>query len=182
MASTIPRPTAGVCSWELPAKHPPSLSPVFTSGGKRKDTNTTPTPRRILDSGPTLAAAMARSTPPGRQKFSGHCTMKSLGLIVTVSPPHRFRRPPNGDPIEHRLFKPDQQELDSRAPLQTVIEGPEVHPHHHSYHRLESDCSLDTTYYPIGVKVSKQDPRATFHQEETLKVLPKWNYTISPKM
>ena len=57
-----------------PTKHPPSLSPVFASGGKRKDTNTTPTPA-ASSFWPILAAVMARSAPPGSKRFSGHCAM-----------------------------------------------------------------------------------------------------------
>ena len=34
MASTIPRPTAAVYSWELPTKLPHSPSPAFAGGGR----------------------------------------------------------------------------------------------------------------------------------------------------
>jgi hypothetical protein len=71
MASTTPRPTAAVCFWELPTKHPPSLSLVFASGGKRKDTGTTPNPAPS-SFWPILAAVMARSVAPGSRRFSAN--------------------------------------------------------------------------------------------------------------
>jgi hypothetical protein len=45
---------------------------------------------------------------------------------------------------------------------------------------LKVTARLDTTYYPIGVKVSKQDLAQLSIKKK--RVLPKWNYTISPKM
>jgi len=38
---------------------------------------------------------------------------------------------------------------------------------------------LDTTYYPTGVKVSKQEIEQLSIRQK--RVLPKWNYTISPR-
>ena len=43
-----------------------------------------------------------------------------------------------------------------------------------------TNATLDTTDYPIGVKVSKQDLAQLSIKKK--RVLPKWNYTISPKM
>lgn len=39
---------------------------------------------------------------------------------------------------------------------------------------------LDTAYYPIGVKPSKQELAPTAGQPK--RVLPKWNYSISPRV
>ena len=45
---------------------------------------------------------------------------------------------------------------------------------------LKVTARLDTTYYPIGVTVSKQDLAQLSIKKK--RVLPKWNYTIPPKM
>jgi len=45
---------------------------------------------------------------------------------------------------------------------------------------LKVTARLDTTYYPSGVKVSKHDLAQLSIQQK--RVLPKWNYTISPRM
>jgi hypothetical protein len=45
---------------------------------------------------------------------------------------------------------------------------------------LKVTASPDPTYYPTGVKVSKQDLEQLSIKKK--RVLPKWNYTISPKM
>jgi hypothetical protein len=39
---------------------------------------------------------------------------------------------------------------------------------------------LDTTYYPAGTKVSKQELSQLSIRQK--RVLPKWNYTISPQV
>jgi len=49
-------------------------SPVCASGGKPKVTSATPNPATSL-SWPILAAAMARSVPPGSKRLSGSCAM-----------------------------------------------------------------------------------------------------------
>jgi hypothetical protein len=45
---------------------------------------------------------------------------------------------------------------------------------------LKVTAHLDTTDYPTGVKVSKRDLAQLSIRQR--RVLPKWNYTISPKM
>ena len=45
---------------------------------------------------------------------------------------------------------------------------------------LKVTARLDTTYYPTGVKVSKRDLAQLSIRQK--RVLPKWNYTISPQM
>jgi hypothetical protein len=44
---------------------------------------------------------------------------------------------------------------------------------------LKVTARLDTTYYPTGVKVSKQEIEQLSIRQK--RVLPKWNYTISPR-
>jgi hypothetical protein len=43
---------------------------------------------------------------------------------------------------------------------------------------LKVTARLDTTYYPTGVKVSKQEIAQLSIRPK--RVLPNWNYTISP--
>jgi hypothetical protein len=45
---------------------------------------------------------------------------------------------------------------------------------------LKVTAQLDTTYYPTGVKPSKAELSQL--SIRTKRVLPKWNYTISPQM
>jgi hypothetical protein len=45
---------------------------------------------------------------------------------------------------------------------------------------LKVAARLDTTYYPTGVKVSKQELAQLSMRQK--RVLPKWNYTISRQM
>ena len=45
---------------------------------------------------------------------------------------------------------------------------------------LKVTARLDTTYYPTGVKVSKRDLAQLSIRQK--RVLPKWNYTISPQI
>ncbi len=45
---------------------------------------------------------------------------------------------------------------------------------------LKVTAHLDTADYPIGVKVSQQELAELSIQPK--RVLPKWNYTISPQM
>jgi hypothetical protein len=175
MASTTPRPTAAVCFWELPTKHPPSLSLVFASGGKRKDTGTTPNPAPS-SFWPILAAVMARSVAPGSRRFSGSFAMAFGTHRHRLSLP--FRRL-QMEPHRASFVQPDQQELGSRASGQ-LREGSEVYPHHHNHYRLKSDCWPRSHLLSDGRQSLKTGSRTTLHQEE--RVLPKWNYTISPKM
>jgi hypothetical protein len=73
----------------------------------------------------------------------------------------------------------DQQELGSRA-LEQLCEGPEVYPHTTTTTGLKVTAHLDTTFYPTGVKVPKHDLAQLSIRKK--RVLPKWNYTISPQM
>jgi hypothetical protein len=45
---------------------------------------------------------------------------------------------------------------------------------------LKVTAHLDTTFYPTGVKVSKDEIAQLSIKKK--RALPKWNYTISPKM
>jgi hypothetical protein len=83
------------------------------------------------------------------------------------------------EPHRASFVQPDQQELGSRASGQ-LREGSEVYPDHHNYHRLESDCSPGHHLLPDWRQVSKQDLEQLSIKKK--RVLPKWNYTISPKM
>ena len=84
------------------------------------------------------------------------------------------------EPHRASLVQPDQPELGSRAAGQ-LRESPEVYPHHHNHYRLESNCaSRYHLHYPTGVKVSKQELAQLSIRQK--RVLPKWNYTISPQM
>ena len=45
---------------------------------------------------------------------------------------------------------------------------------------LKVTARLDTTHYPTGIKISKQELAQLSIRKK--RVLPKWNYTISPQM
>jgi len=45
---------------------------------------------------------------------------------------------------------------------------------------LKVTAHLDTTFYPTGVKVPKHELAQLSIRKK--RVLPKWNYTISPQM
>jgi hypothetical protein len=100
-----------------------------------------------------------------------------LGLHVTVS--HYPSGASKWNPIEHRLF--------SQISKNWAAEPPDSYEKALKFIRttkttsgLKVTAQLDTTFYPTGVKPSK----AAIDQLSirSKRVLPKWNYTISPKM
>ena len=100
-----------------------------------------------------------------------------LGLSITVS--HYPSGASKWNPIEHRLFSQisrnwQAEPLDSYAKALKFIRTTTTTT------GLKVTARLDTTYYPTGVKVSKRDLAQLSIRQK--RVLPKWNYTISPQM
>jgi hypothetical protein len=100
-----------------------------------------------------------------------------LGLIVTVS--HYPSGASKWNPIEHRLFSQISRNW-AAEPLDSYQKALKFIRTTTTTTALKVTARLDTTYYPIGVTVSKQDLAQLSIKKK--RVLPKWNYTISPKM
>jgi Rhodopirellula transposase DDE domain len=87
-----------------------------------------------------------------------------LGLRVTVSPY------PSGaskwNPIEHRLFQPDQQELGSRTTGQ-LRKSPQIHQNHHNYYRIKSDRTTGYHLLPNWHQALESGTQSTLHPPET---------------
>ena len=82
---------------------------------------------------------------------------------------HRFSLPIRGLQMEsHRasFVQPDQQELGRRVSGQ-LREGSEVYPHHHHYHRLESNGASGYHRLPHWDQGLKTGTRSTIHPKET---------------
>ena len=100
-----------------------------------------------------------------------------LGLSITVS--HYPSGASKWNPIEHRLFS--QISRNWRAePLDSYEKTLKFIRTTTTTTGLKVNARLDTTYYPTGAKVSKNDLAQLAIQRK--RVLPKWNYTISPQM
>jgi hypothetical protein len=101
-----------------------------------------------------------------------------LRLIVTVS--HYPSGASKWNPTEHRLFSQISRNwaaepLDSYEKTLKFIRTTTT-----TTTGLKVTAHLDTTFYPTGVKVSKHELAQLSIRKKS--VLPKWNYTISPKM
>jgi hypothetical protein len=100
-----------------------------------------------------------------------------LGLRVTVS--HYPSGASKWNPIEHRLFSQISRNWEAE-PLDSYEKALKFIRTTTTTTGLKVTARLDTTYYPTGVKVSKRDLAQLSIRQK--RVLPKWNYTISPQM
>src|SRR5450755_564467 len=100
-----------------------------------------------------------------------------LGLRVTVS--HYPSGASKWNPIEHRLFSQISRNW-AAEPLDSYEKALKFIRTTTTTTGLKVTARLDTTYYPTGVKVSKQDLAQLSIRQK--RILPKWNYTISPQM
>ena len=98
-----------------------------------------------------------------------------LGLTITVS--HYPSGASKWNPIEHRLFSPISRNWQAE-PLDSYDKALKFIRTTTTKTGLKVTARLDTTYYPTGVKVSKHDLAQLSIRPK--RVLPKWNYTISP--
>ena len=83
------------------------------------------------------------------------------------------------NPIEHRLFSQISRNWQAE-PLDSYEKALKFIRTTTTTTGLKVTARLDTTYYPTGVKVSKRDLAQLSIRKK--RVLPKWNYTISPQM
>lgn len=100
-----------------------------------------------------------------------------LGLTVTVS--HYPSGASKWNPIEHRLFSQisnnwQAQPLDSYEKALKFIRTTKTEA------GMKVTARLDTTIYPTGAKVSDKELAQLSLRPK--RVLPKWNYTISPNV
>jgi hypothetical protein len=100
-----------------------------------------------------------------------------LGLRVTVS--HYPSGASKWNPIEHRLFSQISRNW-AAEPLDSYQKALKFIRTTTTTTGLKVTARLDTTFYPTGVKVSKQELAQLSIRQK--RVLPKWNYTISPQM
>jgi len=100
-----------------------------------------------------------------------------LGLIVTVS--HFPSGASKWNPIEHRLFSQISRNW-AAEPLDSYEKALKFIRTTTTTTGLKVTAHLDTATYPTGVKVSKQELEQLSIRQK--RVLPKWNYTISPQM
>jgi hypothetical protein len=100
-----------------------------------------------------------------------------LGLSVTVS--HYPSGASKWNPIEHRLFSQISRNW-AAEPLDSYEKALKFIRTTATTTGLKVTAHLDTTFYPTGVKVSKQELSQLSIRQK--RVLPKWNYTISPQM
>ena len=99
-----------------------------------------------------------------------------LGLCVTVC--HYPTGASKWNPIEHRLFGEISKNW-AAEPLDSYQKALQFIRTTTTTTGLKVRAHLDTNYYPTGVKVSKKDLAALSIQPK--RVLPKWNYTMSPQ-
>jgi Rhodopirellula transposase DDE domain len=98
-----------------------------------------------------------------------------MGLSITVT--HHPSGASKWNPIEHRLFS--QISRNWRAePLDSYEKTLKFIRTTTTTTGLKVTARLDTTYYPTGTRVSKNDLAQL--SIRTKRVLPKWNYKISP--
>ena len=100
-----------------------------------------------------------------------------LGLTVTVA--HYPSGASKWNPIEHRLFSQISRNW-AAEPLDSYEKALKFIRTTTTATGLKVKARLDTTIYPTGVKVSKDD-RAQLNIQHK-RVRPKWNYTISPNV
>ena len=100
-----------------------------------------------------------------------------LGLSVTLS--HYPSGPSKWNPIEHRLFSQISRNW-AAEPLDSYEKALKFIRTTTTNTGLRVTAQLDTTYYPTGVKPSKAELSQLSIRQK--RVLPKWNYTISPQM
>jgi len=100
-----------------------------------------------------------------------------LGLRVTVC--HYPTGASKWNPIEHRLFSEISKNW-AAEPLDTYDKALKFIRTTKTTTGLKVTAYLDTTDYPTGIKVSQQELAELSIQPK--RVLPKWNYTISPRM
>jgi hypothetical protein len=100
-----------------------------------------------------------------------------LGLSITVS--HYPSGASKWNPIEHRLFSQISRNWEAE-PLDSYEKALKFIRTTKTTTGLKVTARLDTTDYPTGVKVSKRDLAQLSIRQK--RVLPKWNYTISPQM
>ena len=178
MASTIRRPTAARFSWELPMKHPPSPSPASASGGYRRAASATRNPAKSSSWPPIQGlSAMAHSaTRSGSKRFNVNCAM-AWALCITVS--HYPSGASKWNPIEHRLFSQISRNW-AAEPLDSYEKALKFIRTTTTATGLQGDCSTRYLCYPTGIKPSKAELYQLSIRQK--RVLPKWNYTISPQM
>ncbi len=100
-----------------------------------------------------------------------------LGLWITVC--HYPTGASKWNPIEHRLFSEISKNW-AAEPLDSYEKALKFIRTTQTTKGLKVTAYLDTSSYPTGVKVSQQElARLSIHPK---RVLPKWNYTISPRM
>ncbi len=100
-----------------------------------------------------------------------------LGLSVTVS--HYPSGASKWNPIEHRLFSQISRNW-AGEPLDSYEKALKFIRTTATTTGLRVTAQLDPTYYPTGVKVSKHDLAQLCIRQK--RILPKWNYSISPHM
>ena len=100
-----------------------------------------------------------------------------LGLTVTVA--HYPSGASKWNPIEHRLFSQISRNW-AAEPLHSYEKALKFIRTTTTATGLNVRARLDTTVYPTGVKVSKDDLARLSIQHK--RVLPKWNYTLSPNV
>jgi hypothetical protein len=98
-----------------------------------------------------------------------------LGLTVTVA--HYPSGASKWNPIEHRLFSQVSRNW-AAEPLDSYEKALKFIRTTTTTTGLRVTAHLDTNCYPTGVKVSKRDLAQISIRAK--RVLPKWNYTISP--
>jgi len=98
-----------------------------------------------------------------------------LGLSVTVS--HYPSGASKWNPTEHRLFSQIGRNW-AAEPLDSYDKALKFIRTTTTTTGLKVTPRLDITYYPTGVKISKQEIAQLSIRQK--RVLPKWNYTISP--
>ncbi len=100
-----------------------------------------------------------------------------LGLRITVC--HYPTGASKWNPIEHRLFSEISKNW-AAEPLDSYEKALKFIRTTQTTTGLKVTAYLDTANYPTGVKVSQQEmAELSIHPK---RILPKWNYTISPRM
>ena len=100
-----------------------------------------------------------------------------LGLRITVC--HSPTGASKWNPMEHRLFSEISKNW-AAEPLDSDEKALKFIRTTKTTTGLKVTAYLDTAYYPTGVKISQQEmAELSIHPK---RVLPKWNYTIVPRM
>ena len=106
-----------------------------------------------------------------------HQLCDRIGLTVTVA--HYPSGASKWNPIEHRLFSQISRNW-AAEPLDSYEKALKFIRTTKTDTGLKVTARLDTKAYPTGLKVSKQElAHLSFRPK---RVLPKWNYTISPNV